>query len=229
MRERKAYSQQQADIYDHRHFGGASGQHILQKDNEVLEALLPDPPALVLDVPCGTGIYTASLQNKGYDVIAADASLAMLKLIEQRQLEVPRSLGDINYLPFKDSSIDAAIVLRLFSHFSRGDVVRMLGELRRVIRPKGRIVFDTFRWSPRHWPGVSMIMNKSYIYTIEDRDVEEVIREAGLQKINMSSTYLFSPIWERKLPLWMLERLTNLEHRLPQKWLLRPFWACTKK
>jgi SAM-dependent methyltransferase len=183
---------------------------------------------LVLDIPCGTGIYTAALSDQGYEVIAADASMPMLETTGKRGLDLFRTLGDINRLPFADSSIDAVIVLRLFSHFPKDEIAHMLVELRRVIRPGGRIVFDSFRWSPRYWPGLCLIFDRSHIYPIRDRQVETLIRGAGLSKLGMRATYLFSPIWQRKLPLWMLEWLSCLEQWLPQAWLLRPFWACTK-
>ena len=80
MKAPMAYSEALADRYDSHHFGGNSGYHVLLKDCAALAALLPPSPCLVLDIPCGTGIYTAQLCSQGYDVIAADASEPMLKL-----------------------------------------------------------------------------------------------------------------------------------------------------
>jgi len=226
MRARKAYSEELVDVYDYRHFGGRSGRHILRKDTQALEALLPPAPAVILDVPCGTGAYAAVLTDRRYEVVTVDLSLPMLEMVGRRGLGVPRTLADVNNLPLTENSIDAAVVLRLFSHFSKDDVLPMLRELRRVVKPDGRLIFDTFRWSPRHWPALNLILDESCICPIHDRDVETLIEQAGLTRVDARSAYLFSPIWQRKLPVWLLEPLTSLELMLPQRWLLRRFWAC---
>lgn len=226
LRTQKAYSKELAERYDLRHFGGKSGHHILQKDSAALAALLPPPPGLVLDIPCGTGIYTARFATYGYDLVAADASSPMLEITGQRGASTPRTLCSIHQLPFADNTFDATMTLRLFSHFEPNDVVRGLVELRRVIKPGGRVIFDTFRWTPRRWPVLRRFVAQSYIYEIASADVQKLIQEAGLRTVATKTCYLFSPIWQRKLPYILLRTLTALETLLPDRLLLREFWAC---
>lgn len=224
----KAYNEDLAEVYDRRHFGGRSGQFILRKDCAALEALLLPAPGKILDIPCGTGIYTAQLVARGYTVIAADASEPMLEITAQRETGARTKLCSIHELPFDDNTFDATITLRLFSHFGRQDSLLALRELRRVIKTGGRIIFDSFRWTPRRWPLLRRFMAQDYIQEIAPSDVERLIREAGLRIVARETRYLFSPIWQRKLPYRVLKGLTALEARLPERWLLRTFWACTK-
>ena len=225
----KAYTEELTKVYDDRHFGGRSGQYILQRDCGALEALLERPPCLILDIPCGTGVYVTALMQTGYDVVAADVSLPMLEVTRRREANTLRVLCDVDHLPFRDGVFDAVVTIRLFSHYLQDDVTRMLLELRRAIRPGGRVVFDSFRWTPRRWPLLRRFLDESCIYVLSPREVEEVIRNAGLRKVDVRCLYLFSPLWQRRLPFWVLRGLTALETVLPQRWLLRAFWACTRE
>lgn len=224
----KAYTEILVDSYDYRHFGGKSGQLILQRDCRALESLLEPPSGPILDIPCGTGVYAMAYRRKGYGVVAADASVPMLELVGQREAELPRVLCDINHLPFREGSLDAVTTIRLFSHFSKDDMERGLLELARAIRPGGRVVFDTFRWTPRQWPVFRRFLDKGQIVVISPSAVEKMIETAGLSQVDARHLYLFSPILLRRLPYWLLRGLFLMEKLLPQRWLLRTFWACTK-
>jgi ubiquinone/menaquinone biosynthesis C-methylase UbiE len=225
----KAYTRDLVNAYDRRHFGGKSGAYIFEKDLQALQALIPNTTSLLLDIPCGTGIYMSAFDQNGYTVVGADASLPMLEMSRQRAKHAQKTQSDINHLPFRDDSFDAVISIRLFSHFEKDQLHRMLNELRRVIRPRGRVIFDTFRWSPRHMPLFSYLLEKSYMYPIAPSEVEALISDTGLHVVDTRQLYLFSPLWQRKLPLWLLKGLSAVEEKvLPGRWLLRTFWACTK-
>lgn len=228
MTTEKAYSQELAERYDRRHFGGKSGHHVLQKDCAVLAALLPTAPSRVLDIPCGTGVYTQQLARLGYQMVATDASEPMLALTAQRRTGAAIGLCSIQDLPFEDNSFDAVVTLRLFSHFTPQETLQGLRQLRRVVRPGGRVIFDSFRWTPRRWPLLRGFVAQSHIHEIAPAEVEGLIKQAGLRIAASQTRYLFSPIWQRKLPYPLLRGLTALEAPLPDRWLLRTFWACTK-
>ena len=224
----KAYSKDLSAVYDRRHFGGRRGQFILQRDCGALDELLPAPPGRILDIPCGTGVYTQHLAARGFAVTAADASGPMLEITGQRGTGATTQLCSIHDLPFAADAFEATVTLRLFSHFSRAETAQALAELQRVIRPGGRVIFDSFRWTPRRWPVLRRFVAQSYIYEIAPADVETLIREAGLRVVDTRARYLFSPIWQRKLPYPVLRALTAVEKLLPDRWLLRTFWACTR-
>jgi ubiquinone/menaquinone biosynthesis C-methylase UbiE len=225
----KAYSTELAQQYDDRHFGGKSGQFILQKDTQALQSLLPPAPAIILDIPCGTGVYMDALQAHGYSILAADASWSMVQIASSLRSDTNAVQSDITQLPIADNSVDAVVTLRLFSHFQHAEIVNSLRELRRVIKPTGLIIFDSFRWTPRRWPIVRHVVEQSFIHEYSPAETEELISAADLRIVGTQWSYLFSPIWQRKLPLPILRALTSIESILPEQWLLRTFWACTKQ
>jgi len=107
MRKHKVYTGKEVvDQYDYRRFGGSGGQYVFQKDCATLEFLRGTSRGLLLDVPCGTGMYSKVFNEKGHDIIAADASMTMLEKTGQRQENIPRVLCDINRLPFEDDVFD---------------------------------------------------------------------------------------------------------------------------
>jgi SAM-dependent methyltransferase len=107
-----------------------------------------EPPADVLDAPCGYGRHTIALARAGYRVTGVDRSPVLLEEARRRaggSAEWPRWVqADHRHLPFADASFDAA--LNLFSSLGyRGEEGdrRTLSELRRVLRPGGALVVET--------------------------------------------------------------------------------------
>lgn len=228
MKKHKVYTGKGlVEQYDYRHFGGSGGQHVFQKDCAVLESLTETSGGLLLDIPCGTGVYSEAFQTKNYDMIAADASMTMLEITGQRQGNITRVLCDANQLPFEDRAFDAAMTIRLFQHLPEDDVVKILRELKRVTKHSGLVIFDTFRWTPRHMRFFKRFF-KDEMHVYSHQIVEKVIERAGLGKVEAISLYLFSPIMYRKLPVWFLRGLDVVEKIMPQRWLLRTFWTCTR-
>jgi SAM-dependent methyltransferase len=106
-----------------------------------------EPPAEILDAPCGYGRHSLALVGAGYRVTGVDRSPVLLEEARKRtgDKEGPRWVhADHRDLPFDDGSFDAA--LTLFSSLGyrgeEGDHAT-LQELRRVLRPDGALVIET--------------------------------------------------------------------------------------
>ncbi len=211
------------DSYDDHHFGGESGKFVFNKDVVAINSLLGKETGLILDIPCGTGIYTDYFTKKGLRFIAADASFTMLLSTGNRQPLAPRILGDINHLPIVEDALDAVIIIRLFQHYSKSAIVDMLKEVNRSLKPGGRVIFDTFRWTPRPYRGPDRLG----ICVYSNQDVFDLVDKAGLKVENFIAQYLFSPIYYRKLPIQIVNGLDWIEQYIPKSWLLRTFWLCT--
>jgi len=94
----------------------------------------------ILDAGCGAGLLAARLRDRGAEVAGFDSSAAMVDLARKRlgddvDLRVA-ALGDP--LPYEDGSFDD-VVSCLVLHYLQ-DWGPALTELRRVLRPGGRLV-----------------------------------------------------------------------------------------
>ena len=92
----------------------------------------------VLDACCGTGDLAVAARRAGAgDVVGLDFSERMLERARRKEPAVEWVQGDLLALPFADGSFDAATVG--FGVRNVADLERGLGELRRVLRPGGRV------------------------------------------------------------------------------------------
>jgi ubiquinone/menaquinone biosynthesis C-methylase UbiE len=106
----------------------------------VFEAVAAARPRSVLEVGCGEGELAERVQRElGADVVALDQSERMIELTRARGVEA--RVGDVQELPFPDSSFDVAVAAWMLYHVP--DVDRAAGELARVLRPGGRLVAAT--------------------------------------------------------------------------------------
>jgi SAM-dependent methyltransferase len=94
----------------------------------------------ILDAGCGSGPLAAELVARGADVTGFDGSPAMIDLARRRLGgTVPLTVHDLaEPLPFEDESYDV-VVASLVLHYLE-DWDGPLAELRRVLRPGGRLV-----------------------------------------------------------------------------------------
>jgi demethylmenaquinone methyltransferase/2-methoxy-6-polyprenyl-1,4-benzoquinol methylase len=108
----------------------------------VVEAVDPQPGERVLDLAAGTGTSSVPFAKAGARVVAVDFSLGMLEVGRRRHPGVPFVAGDGMGLPFADGVFDAATI----SFGLRNIHDRMVGlaELRRVVKPGGRLVVCEF-------------------------------------------------------------------------------------
>jgi len=91
----------------------------------------------VLDAACGTGDLAVIAAKAGGQVTGLDFSERMLERARGKSAEVEWVQGDAQQLPFEDASFDAATVG--FGVRNLEDLERGLAELRRILRPGGRL------------------------------------------------------------------------------------------
>jgi len=95
------------------------------------------PGDSVLDACCGTGDLAVAAAREGGRVTGLDFSERMLERARRKAPELEWVEGDLLALPFADGSFDAATVG--FGVRNVDDLERGLAELRRVLRPGGRV------------------------------------------------------------------------------------------
>ena len=100
--------------------------------------------ALILDVACGTGDLSLSLfESTGARVVGTDFCRPMLSLAAGK---LPRQItlveGDALSLPFKEGTFD--VVTIAFGLRNLSDISSGLKELRRILKPEGRVAVLEF-------------------------------------------------------------------------------------
>ena len=100
--------------------------------------------ALILDVACGTGDLSLSLfESTGARVIGTDFCRPMLSLAAGKlPRQIPLVEGDALSLPFKEGTFD--VVTIAFGLRNLSDISSGLRELRRILKPKGRVAVLEF-------------------------------------------------------------------------------------
>jgi demethylmenaquinone methyltransferase/2-methoxy-6-polyprenyl-1,4-benzoquinol methylase len=91
----------------------------------------------VLDACCGTGDLAIGARVRGAEVVGLDFSERMLERARRKAPAIDWGHGDVLALPFDDASFDAATVG--FGVRNVEDLEAGLKELRRVLRPGGRL------------------------------------------------------------------------------------------
>lgn len=113
-----------------------------------LETLLAlAPGARLLDLGCGSGIFTQLLKARGYDCIGLDLSQKLLGLGKKATPSIPYIQADVEALPFATNSVDYVILSCLLHHLPNPE--RCAQEVSRVLKPNGKFVaFDPNRLNP---------------------------------------------------------------------------------
>ncbi len=100
------------------------------------------PGERVLDIGCGAGELSAALRGAGAEVVAVDVAAEALRRARER---VPgldaRHWPAGAPLPVEDASVDVAWAGEVLEHVV--DLAPWLSEVRRALRPGGRLVVST--------------------------------------------------------------------------------------
>ncbi len=108
----------------------------------------------VLDLGCGLGEFTAALSEHGAIVTGCDVAQEALRRARARAPTVEFVLTG-EELPFADESFDVVWAGEVLEHVQDG--LGLLAEVRRVLRPGGRLLLSTPDHGPlrRLWLGLS--------------------------------------------------------------------------
>ncbi len=163
----------------------------------------------VLEIGFGTGnslLHFARMVGDAGKACGVDVSSGMLAVAEQKIEEaglgeiVELKIGDAVAVPWSDGEFDAAFLSFTLELFSEQDVPRVLSEVRRVLRPGGRLAVvsmatvadderesvleKSYKWMHRHFP---------HIVDCRPIDVVSLLAESG-----------FTIQQEQRLSIWTM-------------------------
>jgi SAM-dependent methyltransferase len=176
-----------------------------------LAAAAAKPGENVLDVGCGTGSTTAELAHKvapGGKVLGVDISEGLVGAARQHKLDnLKFEIGDVTSFPFETAAFD--LVFSRFGVMFFGDPVAAFRNLRRALRPNGRLVFLCWRTLlDNPWVLVPMRAAEPHLppaerpgpeepgpFAFGDRArVERILKEAGFGKPSFRTLDQQSPL-----------------------------------
>jgi ubiquinone/menaquinone biosynthesis C-methylase UbiE len=119
---------------------GAEGRLEYLRTAEIVERHLSPPPAVVVDVGGGRGVYATWLARKGYRVHLFDVvphHVDGARRTAHRGM-LTAAISDARALPVCDASAKAVLLLGPLYHLvKREDRIKALREARRILRPGG--------------------------------------------------------------------------------------------
>jgi len=179
-----------------------------------------EPGWRVLDVGCGTGLYTTRLStDERVDFVAIDVATAALRVAARRTGPNVRVLAaDANDLPFPDGCFDAVVGNAVLHHLS---LAPALAELTRVLAPGGRLCFaepnllNPQVFAERNIPYLRRrLQNSPDEIAFVRWPLERTLRENGLDHTSVVPFDFLYPL----TPGWMIgavERLGSALERVP--------------
>lgn len=175
----------------------AGGDGLLEKlrTQALLERYLPPPPAVVLDVGGGPGVYSIWMARLGYVVHLVDP---VPRHVEQA-LEVSAmaehplasaEVGDAGHLTAGPGSVDAVLLLGPLYHLpERGDRLAALAEALRVLRPGGVVLAAAIsRFAPAIDGLESGFIDDPFFADIVDRDLTDGRHANPTQSVDYFTT-----------------------------------------
>ena len=108
----------------------------------VLETLKQEERFDLLEIGAGTGRDAMIFSEAGFSVHCIDLSPASIARCRRKGLDA--TVMDFADLAFEDESFDAVYGLNCLLHVPTSGLPRILGEIRRVLRPGGLFYFGTY-------------------------------------------------------------------------------------
>jgi ubiquinone/menaquinone biosynthesis C-methylase UbiE len=161
------------------------------------EGVVGEAQGRVLEIGIGSGLNLPFYRRELETVLGIDPSPELLALARRQaawvHFPVELCRGSAEELPLDDASVDSVVMT--WTLCSVAEPARALGEIRRVLRPGGALLFlehgqapepGVARWQNRLTPVWRRIAGGCHL----DRPVGELIPAAGLRLAGLETGYL---------------------------------------
>lgn len=151
-----------SDLYDekyfltacegHEEFAQSEGAHLSRRLRQAFEFSQVSAGMSVLDLGCGRGEIVRHVARMGARSIGLDYAEAAVRLTQHIMRDeggihgVIR--GDAKRLPFASNQFDRVLMFDVVEHLHPWELDACLGEVKRVLKPRGQIVIHT---APNRW------------------------------------------------------------------------------
>ncbi len=141
----------------------------------------------VLDLGCGAGWVSRELSERGVRVLGLDLSRRGLRTAGTVAPEAAFVFGDGYALPFKDESLDGAVLSEVLEHLAHPEDV--LREVCRTLRPGGKVVVsvpyrEKIRWTLCVHCNRFTPVN-AHLHSFDEGKLSHLLSEVGLKLISL--------------------------------------------
>ena len=121
-------------------WGTAAGKiRVKRRIEEFLRYLRPKEKNKILEIGCGTGVFTACFYEKGLRPIAVDISYDLLKKAKSKSPHLVFIQADAENLPFKKNTFHYVVGVSVLHHL---DIHTVLDSIQSVLRSGGMAIFS---------------------------------------------------------------------------------------
>lgn len=132
--------------------------------------------ANVLDVGCGTGVYSEMYAEWGANVTGVDLSAEAIRTVKELDIPGEYSTAPANDVPFPDDSFDVVHVFSVLFHITDDDEwAESIAEFVRVLKPGGALLMRT------EWVEENRVNGPHGKYRAKQRYLNKLIGEHGLK------------------------------------------------
>lgn len=120
---------------------GVQQKKLDELEQILIRRMLHLPARRIIDIGCGYGRLLDCYQKESNQIVLLDSSVSLLQ--KAYQASGGRALClrcDLNHIPFKDSTFDQVMMIRVFHHLP--DSSASLHELRRILVGGGHLLFS---------------------------------------------------------------------------------------
>lgn len=153
------FSQEEVAAYERRRYRGVDQRLVDWREKKIIQRFLRLGSSgsagrpLALDAPCGYGRFSRLILERGFELVSADFSPAMVERARAKGYKSSFPIGIVADmkagLPFRESCFQLILCLRFFHHLHLPAERRVvLEELNRVCRDK--LVISFYRLQPVH-------------------------------------------------------------------------------
>lgn len=177
-------------VEGHEEFAESGGRRLSPRMARALDLADPRPGQRVLDIACGRGEIVLQAAVRGAHGVGIDYAAGAMTVARQSlqaaSKETPGGTAlarmDATRLAFRPETFDAATMLDFVEHVNQADLEAALGEVRRALRPGGRLIIHT---SPNR-------LFEEVVYRHYVRNVHRVL--LGTARLLRVKTRLFNPL-----------------------------------
>lgn len=184
------------------------------------------PGERVLDVGCGSGVFSHAMSERGANVLGIDANQeAIAYANETFQTNLSEfKLGLLDELDLEPDSFDRATCLEVVEHVYEHQALKLLTDIRRILRVGGELLLTTpnyrglwpvVEWAVDHFSSLARMDADQHITHFDRKQLCRMVVDAGftVEKVRTYSTvapFLAPLSWRAASAMESIERRVDM-------------------